>query len=557
MPPMRERWKRVVRMAGGLALAITAAVAMPSADPPGASAQAGPEASLSLVPGALKVPWEGEVPAAILLSNPTDFPVRVTIETPTLTGAVVRLVAPTAGADGPSFGKAHVVPAKASLRWDLTVRRDAAGALGSRLLARATIEAVDAAGNPGSPVRRPVAVADISPADAQDLDSVASVEVKAALTRIDDLRGGSVFVVVRNRSAGTVTVTDVVARALAHIAVDPAVKTGAGALPLEIAPGETHAVEFRVQGQRQVQVGKELLVFDVLLRWGNPGAERTGRLIASHPVEVGVFGDSELATILQVPLLVVPGLLALGAMAILWRSGVRWGRKPGPDFPFVARSAEFWFVALAASAAALIVYDALRMGYYRLWQPGDVLNDWRENGFSSLLTVYGSADILGIVLVAAAAGAAVAFTLSRLTRRRARRYDIPTQGQPNLALLRCLGRRHRTVRVERGMQKRGTSTRPVLILGQDWAGTSYYVSTEVVLTLPNLDAATAGLEAAVVAALDDEERGMQRLVDLLDGTGATYRLSWRGAGGMESVQLVTKELVEPQGEHAPLIVLGV
>src|SRR5207248_2715773 len=94
-----------------------------------------------------------------------------------------------------------------STRWDITVRRASAGALPSSLVLRIASQPLDAAGAATGPPDQSAVAAELQAEPSEDLATIASAEVETALARIDDRRGGDVFVVVRNHASAPIAVS--------------------------------------------------------------------------------------------------------------------------------------------------------------------------------------------------------------------------------------------------------------------------------------------------------------------------------------------------------------
>jgi len=490
--------------------------------------------SVSVAPSPIRVPPEGEVPVAVTATNPTAGPVLVMADVDPPPAVVLRRQVSSADAGTASLFPPRTIAAGGSTRWDITVRRASTGALPSSLVLRIASQPLDAAGAAIGPPDQSAVAAELQAEPSEDLAAIASAEVQTALARIDDRRGGDVFVVVRNLASAPIAVS--ITR---HIPSDVVVQPDEDPSGLPIDPGRALTVKYYVKGSRQVEVGHQLLLFEVTVRWGNSGQPRTGTLLASHPVEVGVFGDSELSSLLQVPLLLLPGLFGLAAVALEWRVGVRPSGTAPESFPLDAKSAEFWFFGIVISAIALVV-DSLVHGRF---------------GAQSLLVAYGSGDIVLLALLGIACASAVWLTICFVSFFSAKRRII-TPGDKPIDVIRKLGTdSRRSLWVDTGTQT-AAGGRRVLLVGQNWRRTKWMVCPEIVVRFRTFDPETQELEQRVAIELN-RFGSAKHLAELLDPAIVARQidLKWRAVSGLTTVQAAPTATVSETGDQGPLVVL--
>lgn len=173
------------------------------------------------------------------------------------------------------------------------------------------------------------------------LADVVTVEVVAPEGVVDDLRGGRLLVVIRNASETPVDVTALEGKVSGVYGdVDLTVREADRCepedpevpVPCTIGDNEQALVPVDITVTELARTGKAPVAFDVELEHG----AMTGNVIATAAISLGVFGESELLPLLQVPsILVLPGALVLVALTLLWRLGVREGLPAGGERPRV------------------------------------------------------------------------------------------------------------------------------------------------------------------------------------------------------------------------------
>lgn len=116
---------------------------------------------------------------------------------------------------------------------------------------------------------------------------------------------------------------------------------------------EKAIVPFDVSATDVVRPGKHLLAFEIELKWQEEGQKQESTLIASHEVDVGVFGESEILTLLGVPaFFLLPGFLLLVVLRIFILP-VKRREDPQATMPFpldiTVHPTEFAAVAITIS----------------------------------------------------------------------------------------------------------------------------------------------------------------------------------------------------------------
>lgn len=228
------------------------------------------------------------------------------------------------------------------------------------------------------------------------------VAVESSLADLNELRKGTVYVVVTNLTTENVTAS-IAARVPADMNVvavtagDPdASECGddvgnAAVFPKqEISVGSSNAFAFRVCPGDQVTPGKKLTLFDVdAMSGGTP--TRTASVVKTLTLQASVFGESELLTALGLPsFLFLPGFLVLVAFRLI-RASFGWPKHEHMPWS-EAKSADFALVAITLSIVAALVYPLLT----------DLIGPKRSylNGYSikDIVAVWAGAIIVGIAL---------------------------------------------------------------------------------------------------------------------------------------------------------------
>jgi hypothetical protein len=260
------------------------------------------------------------------------------------------------------------------------------------------------------------AALEVQSATPTKLEDIAAVEVKTTLESLDEQHAGVVYVLVTNKLATPITVVDI-------IASGPDEVTFRGPTdPVMIGARQTSALEVDVEANDRVRPGKHLLLFNVHLKWGEAPDTQEAHVITTHQTQIGILGESAVLTLLGVPsFLFIPGFLILIAIVILWRFRVL---RPATaqDFPFGAKDAEFWAIAITLSVAMGFIYP-------------------RVGGVDYLSGAYGLRDVVAIWLISLAIGlASYLFVMGAMRARHARR--TPSDRDDETSVIRKLARQN-------------------------------------------------------------------------------------------------------------------
>jgi hypothetical protein len=148
------------------------------------------------------------------------------------------------------------------------------------------------------------------------------------------------------------------------------------------------------------RVGKQLLLFKVRAQSETQNPPRPGAVFATREVDVTVFGESIILTVLSVAsFFLLPGFLILVTIRLLW------GYVSPRTEVLKATDANFWFLAIGLSILWLLVYP----------QVTDVFGNRRD-----LIRGYTSVDIV-IVWFASVCVGVVLYLVLRLILKWAKR----------------------------------------------------------------------------------------------------------------------------------------
>lgn len=196
---------------------------------------------------------------------------------------------------------------------------------------------------------------------------IVNITVKSTLTSINEQSPGEIFLLVENKLDVPLQVTDIITKTPEFISLS----LPNPAMPLTIQPHETKSVSFEAKADDAVQSGKELLLFELALTWTQGTQAYTLTQVASHEVDVGVFGESPILTLLRIPILaLLPGFLMIIAYQFLWSFNKTETEKDA--FPLKVNTSLFWFFAIMFSGFMALLYPYitrfLGLGSRNYWQ---------------------------------------------------------------------------------------------------------------------------------------------------------------------------------------------
>jgi len=211
----------------------------------------------------------------------------------------------------------------------------------------------------------------------ETIDKIAEAQVETSLDLLQEYRSGIIFLIVRNKSDVPVRVVRVSGEKPDFIDLElPDVSSG-----VTLAPQESRALVVKATTEDSLQAGKHVLLFDIGLAWEKAGRSWTGSLVATHKLDVGILGESDILKLIGVPsFLLVPGFLMTMAFMMLWTHVDP--KREGGKLPLEAKSSEFWLIAITLSLVTAPLYPPItdifgpRRNYLRGYGLRDVVQVW-------------------------------------------------------------------------------------------------------------------------------------------------------------------------------------
>lgn len=161
-------------------------------------------------------------------------------------------------------------------------------------------------------------------------------------------------------------------------------------VPDTLAPNSSAVIALALAAAKDITPGKRSGVVEVEAL-GACGAVL--RRAVPYEVTLGVFGQSDLMTLVGVPaLLFLPGFLVFSVWILLWSLGMRvrfLAKRGGDEFVLSLKSAEFWVLAITLSLVAFWIAPSTRLGYTEAYQLRDIARLWWASLIFGVLT-YGA-----------------------------------------------------------------------------------------------------------------------------------------------------------------------
>jgi hypothetical protein len=342
-----------------------------------------PELSLEIVPDSIELLPDKEATVTVVLRNPSDQTVT-NVRISTFTNTAVQIAVKDEQANP------ITLPPNGSIVWELGVQQSNDGPNNGNVFVRIDYqwETTDLEGSNVTPVDRvlidqfAVAVSALP-----DPSEVAGVEVSTTLAALNQQRPGTVLLILENKKDVPLTL-DVEPQGPSFIKFsrEGMPKNGTPAEPINLKPREKGSVPYIVSAQEVVQPGKHLLVFKIGLSWEEEGQARESTLITTHEVDVGVFGESQILTLLGIPaFFLLPGFLLLIVLKLLWSFQKRGQAQTTVPafFDIKNKPAEFTAIAITVSLIVMWFYPivtqqllGVRRSYLGLYGLDDVFYVW-------------------------------------------------------------------------------------------------------------------------------------------------------------------------------------
>jgi hypothetical protein len=415
-----------------------------------------PEVDVEVVPSSVAFPTQGDAEALLVVRNPSTDPLR-NVQATAFTDAGVRVV--------PEETKplTELVP-EGEHTWAFLLEQTGTGSIPGTIHFRVDYDWVTQGGNRIVPQTAfgSLETKARAPANASD---AAEVQVKSGIETLTQSSPGTLFLVIQNKSDVPVGVKNIVPKgpsanppsmglwgwlrskfslgdeaksetredmvrfdceATQRITEQCSVKGGA----IPVAPYKSFVMAVNVTPKERVTPGKYVLLFDVPIQWGWPGATREGTLVASQSASIEVFGEAGILKVLGVPfLLALPGFLVVGTWELLWRLYPWRPKDEMPAFPVTINTPQFWIVALSISGVVVYLYSlGFNVDYLQLYGFGDILLVW-------VISV-GLFGVLGFLV----------YRQGQIWYRRGR---VPSEKDDPIQVLEKLGKRGLRIRLDR------------------------------------------------------------------------------------------------------------
>jgi hypothetical protein len=347
---------------------------------PTALAQA-PEVTLEIQPQSVELGAAEEGRVTVLIRNNSDkkienLSVSAFANEPLVIGV-------------PEATDTTVLPYSSAI-WQLNVAQPATSAVSGSVFVTAAY--TWPAGDDSGEALRGVATGklDVTVPAAIDQAEVVTVEAKSSLTNLNEQRDGVVYLIINSLADFPLEIAKIDGRSPEFVTLTITEPQ----LPATLAPNSSLVVLIEVEADPVVQPGKHLLVFTAETSWQQEGRPQTASLVAAHEVEVGVFGESAILTLLGVPaFFLLPGLLLLATYKIL----LSWSDSSADPsiLNIKEKPVEFLVSSITVSLIAMLVYP---------WLTGQITgverNYLEAYGLNDVLYLWFASILAGILLFA-------------------------------------------------------------------------------------------------------------------------------------------------------------
>lgn len=342
------------------------------------------------------------------------------------------------------------------------------------------------------------------------------------------------YLVVTNISDVPIRVTEVLSSGPAFIQFEsPGIGDG-----LILAPHEKGTIAIQAKATDVAQPGKYLLLYEVTLEWKGEGLERTGKVITTREISVGVLGESEILTILGIPsLLVLPGFLMIVTYKILWGRGKSKDEKN--RFPLEIKAPEFWVVAVLLSILTSLLYPMVT-GWY-----GTPRNYLQGYGLSDIASLWLISVIVAIMAYIFTQGV---INLYRRYRTWRVQRLMPSANDGPIVILRKLHRQNLGLILERvDIKVQGESQRAYVLIPRDDDRELIWVGPSIVLkwlgaTDRKEQQRTEELREKVLGQLGPKGSAIALVKLMMQGhRKGVLRVTWKRMGKVDRPREVKKE----------------
>lgn len=246
---------------------------------------------------------------------------------------------------------------------------------------------------------------------------IAEIQVKTALESLSEKRPGVAYIIITNKSTGEIQLEKISPTGPNFICFGKTCNSTKEseifpAIIQTVSPNRTEFIPIDINVIDRVQPGKYMLLFNTVITWKEV-ENRTGSILTTQEVNIGVFGESEILTVLGVPsFLMLPGFLMLTTLSLLWESKLIRVEKKYREFnnplgvldsliihiipqlrqlrilssnyqigefssKLKPNQAEFWMISITTSGLfALICFGITGQDYLERYKLQDVITIW-------------------------------------------------------------------------------------------------------------------------------------------------------------------------------------
>jgi hypothetical protein len=495
-----------------------------------ATAAESQEFALQLVPTSVEIPYGGEATVLVVLQN-TSAGLLDAAHISTFSNPLLQVkIEPT---------DSRPVPAHGIITWTAHVSTGKLKAASGSVYFRVDFTKPAKEGETPTPAvsLTEVAALTVTSQAPQSLADVVEVKTESTIESLNSKRPGILYLSFKSKTNVPITVGMATVKSPAWVQVNAMDTTAPKSSPtpggptapgisgeFELLPYASRMVAYNVTAGVRVTPGKQLLVFEVPLRWEKGGLQQKATAIASQEVEVGVFGESEILTALAVPtFLFLPGFLIITTIGLLWKLGKPESEKD--KFPLKGNAPDFYLVSISLSILIFIAYP---------WITGlrGVSRDLTEAyGLEDVVRVWFACVGVGLLVVGVYTG------YEAIARYGRSLYEFSTSDDA-LTFLQKLGRKHMGIRFQKAGIGVPTKTEDAFVIadvpsqdGKSWVAPAIVMTWKpdsgeeqkaVAAAINNNDAAEVSrlLSAAgsMLVTLDFQPPGTTKAVRTVDNT---------------------------------------
>lgn len=286
---------------------------------------AGPEVTVSITPDTIQIARQDKAVAFVLVKNESDALLEdIKLDFDTDTDLKISVEDSAQGVK---------LPPGATHRWKISVEAPESGQVSGQIYLLIDYNYLVQGESNGRQDTSQVAGTSVASVkvesiDAVQLDEIVTLEIKNVSANFVEFQPRTIHLVVTNNSEEVITVTNVLPLTPSFLTLTPIFTQ-----EVTLRPRLSHVFATTSSVSSQAKPGKQLILFDVFLKGSHDGRNWEANTIKSLEVEVGIFGESELLSLLSnslpgdLSILTLPGLLFLLTLGALWR----W-RNPGSSF---------------------------------------------------------------------------------------------------------------------------------------------------------------------------------------------------------------------------------